>query len=348
MKSSDEITNQVITKEEQEKIEQQQKYFYKYNINHLRRNLKFYEDKDNDLCALATFPRSGSSLFLNIIEGITKHFCGEDMYEGISLESIAKGNVRGTVDYCKIVRTHYPWLSKFPYRIKEDIKVVKAAYMVRNPFRNFTSLFGMLILNSHENNLPLEEYNKRSEDFDKFIKISSEAYDITSNFWVDSEVPVVILRYEDLMENPVKFCKDFFSLFEGTNDIDNDLPELVIEINEYFNKNGLKSTFLDSQKSSNDQYSYFTQEQKEFIYSKTKNWIKFFNYEQDVMDNTENIIDKNINFKVNGTNNFIDFNKISLSNIKDYKNDRIVYMTYNDGELEKKLVDPLVPITKFD
>lgn len=338
-----------ITKEEQEQIEKMKVYYPKYNKMHLRRNINFYEQKENDLYALATFPRSGSSLLLNIIEGITKYFCGEDMYEGISLESIAKGNVRATTDYCKVVRTHYPWLAKHPYRIKDDIKVVKAVYLVRNPFRNLTSLFSMLILNTHEANLPKSVYDERKEDFNEFLKIASEAYNYTSKFWIeDAETPVLILRYEDLMTNPKMFCRELFSFFENVQDIEQDLPELVEKIDNYFLQNGLRSTHLRGQKSGNDQYSYFSEEQKKYIYNQTKNWLRFFGYEEDVLENTVDIIDRNLTFDVRGCNNFREYNKSTMNNITEYKNDKSVIMTYNDGEFEKRLVDPLIPMTKFD
>ena len=342
------LQKEEFTKEEQEQIQNMQVYYPKYNIMHLRRNMNFYEQKKNDLFALATFPRSGSSLLLNIIEGITKHFCGEDMYEGISLESIAKGNVRATTDHCKVVRTHYPWLAKHPYRIKDDIKVVKAIYLVRNPFRNLTSLFSMLILNTHEANLPKSVYDERKEDFDQFIKIASEAYENTSKFWVeDAKTPVLVLRYEDLMANPKMFCRELFSFFENVEDIEQELPQLVEKIDDYFLNNGLRSTHLRGQKSGNDQYSYFSEEQKEYIYSKTKNWLKFFNYEEEVSENTVNIVDRNLAFDVKGCNDFKEFNMSTMANIKEYKNDKSVIMTYNDGDFEKRMVDPLIPMTKF-
>jgi len=270
-------------------IEENKKFYPYYNQAHLERNLKFCEERKDVLSALATFPRSGSSLLMNIIENISGYFMGEDMPIEGAEEAIRKGNVRGTVDFVKEFRTHFPYNPKFPWRTDLSISCNKAVVLIRNPFRSFVSLFSMIVVNRHAESLPKEEYIRRKEDFNTFLVATSKNFNRFCEFWTNQEIPVLFVRYEDLFENSVETVKKIFSFYEG-----NDVSGTNIESNiiEYFRKNGLKSTFNSKQKSMGDQYSYYSEEQIKLIYEDNKKWLKFFNYMDDF-----NEVKENFNFR---------------------------------------------------
>ena len=71
--------------------------------------------------------------------------------------------------------------------------------MVRNPLDCFTSLFNMLLTSSHNYSITDEDYINLHKEWDDFIKQEITVWNDFHGFWINTSIPVHIVRYEDII-----------------------------------------------------------------------------------------------------------------------------------------------------
>lgn len=95
-----------------------------------------------------------------------------------------------------VVKTHYPERPE-----KVEIKAQKVILLVRNPMDAIISLFHMNATTTHNHSISLKDLVMHKEIFERFYEKEIEIWNEFHRFWMnrDHEVPLYIVRYEDLL-----------------------------------------------------------------------------------------------------------------------------------------------------
>ena len=248
--------------------------FSLYSEAHKHRELNFLPNKSNSINSLACFPRSGSSWLLNLLEGITGVFLTDDMALETSMDAVKKGNYRGCLDYVDIVRTHYPIVSSYVFRSEklQNYEVSKSLLLVRNPLMSFVSFTAFCMSNfDHNNNLSVKE-ELQAKPY--LLEGYTLAYKKIMQFWIEkasAKIPVKIIRYEDLQENPTDTLKEIMEFYYPNN------KKYSKKVEEYVLKQGVGSTYKNKSTRTNHEDEYST-ENIDFINKELKEYMELFGY----------------------------------------------------------------------
>jgi hypothetical protein len=175
------------------------------------------------------------------------------------------------------------------------------------------------------------------------VTCAAHAFNYFCEFWTKQEVPILFMRYEDLMNEPVDFCKKFFNFYN--EEIVEVGSKLESDIIDYFEKNGLTSTFMEKQKSKNDQYSYYSDEQKLLIWKNNKKWFKFFGHLDEIKENIGDLVDDYDDIEDEG--GFEQWNEKAFKDLKNIDIDKKVTMSNSDDEFHKQYLDPVTPFYHY-
>ena len=102
-----------------------------------------------------------------------------------------------------VVKTHYPerWSScKF--------KAQRAILLVRSPLDAFTSLFHMQCSGSHDVSVHEDEFVKHEKIWRNHLAREATVWADFHAFWLNSNMPLHIVRYEDIKLNPKETLTD--------------------------------------------------------------------------------------------------------------------------------------------
>ena len=105
-----------------------------------------------------------------------------------------------------ITKTHYPCTPSH-----KEYQIEKAVLIIRNPFDAVFSLFNFFFTQSQNSTLKQEEFDKLTTFWNEFVLSVPDIYKDFHEFWLKQEIPIYLMRYEDIMENPkeelTKLCK---------------------------------------------------------------------------------------------------------------------------------------------
>ena len=173
---------------------------------------------------MVSFPRSGNTLLRAYLEKIMGLTSGSDcditkkLNKDLMLMGLAG---EGLVDKrVMIVKTHYP--ERYG---KTKFYAERAILLVRNPVDSITSLFNMVCTGSHNRSIHDDDYIKFSQMWSEFIQQDITVWNDFHEFWTNAKIPVHIIRYEDIVNDPKPTLK---SLLEFIMNVD-DLKGTVIE-----------------------------------------------------------------------------------------------------------------------
>lgn len=96
-----------------------------------------------------------------------------------------------------VVKTHYP--ERYG---KTKFYSEKCILEIRNPLDSITSLFNMVCTGSHNKSIHNDDYAKFFEQWHEFIQQEITVWKDFHNFWLNSKVPVHLIRYEDILGYP--------------------------------------------------------------------------------------------------------------------------------------------------
>ncbi len=168
---------------------------------------------------LASYPRSGNTLIRSYIERITGFYTGSDHNLDLKLNKelyelgmTGEGVIDDTV---WVVKTH------FPERLGHSpLKVNKCILLIRSPLDSLWSFFNMMAMRSHNQAIPEDKITILAEIWDTFIKDEVQTWNEFHEYWTKTpqKVPTYIVRYEDLMNEPVKTLTGIFSFLMNRQD----------------------------------------------------------------------------------------------------------------------------------
>lgn len=147
---------------------------------------------------LVSYPRSGNSMLRGLLERLFGVFTGSDTRPDYTLS-------RSLIDYgmagegicdrsVEVVKSHWPERHGHC-----EFSVGKALVLVRNPFDAMDSYFNMALTNTHNVSLEEENYRIFQEEWQAMVENEIRVWARFYTFWFGQDVPVLALRYEDLL-----------------------------------------------------------------------------------------------------------------------------------------------------
>ena len=223
---------------------------------------------------MVSFPRSGNTLLRAYLEKIMGLTSGSDcdITKKLNKDLMMMGLAgEGLVDKrVMIVKTHYP--ERYG---KTKFYAERAILLVRNPVDSITSLFNMVCTGSHNRSIHDEDYFKFSSLWSEFIQQDITVWNDFHEFWTNAKIPVHIIRYEDIVQDPKPTLK---SLLEFILNVD-DLKGTAVE--HYLNL-AISETSPQIYKprlgKAHANFDKFGKMQLDFITEQSYKFLKMFNY----------------------------------------------------------------------
>ena len=192
-------------------------------------DLKIEEEDDQDTVIMVSFPRSGNTLLRAYLEKIMGLTSGSDcditkkLNKDLMLMGLAG---EGLVDKrVWVVKSHYP--ERYG---KTKFYAERAILLVRNPMDCITSLFNMVCTGSHNRSIHLGDYTKFGQLWAEFIQQDVTVWRDFHDFWLNAKIPVHIIRYEDIVENPEPTLKSLLEFILNIDDITGTKVEHFLKI----------------------------------------------------------------------------------------------------------------------
>jgi hypothetical protein len=151
---------------------------------------------------LASYPRSGNSLLRNLFERATLRVTGSDMRGGLTAHDLV-GEAAIQAQQVQFVKTHYPErivpTAQFPCS--------RAVLLVRNPYDALESYFNLMTTNTHTTDLKEEMREKYVGVWEEMVLKEIQVWKRFHNYWLSQRIPVLLIRYEDLIRHPDQVLK---------------------------------------------------------------------------------------------------------------------------------------------
>lgn len=168
-------------------------------VRYLDNSDKSSEDQDTIL--LVSYPRSGNTLLRSYLEKVTGLATGSDSDVHKKLNKVLFDGgfaAEGISDKRALfVKSHYP--ERYG---SQKFYAEKAILLVRNPLDCMASLLHLLCSGSHSNSISDSDFEKYKQKWTEFIQQDITVWKDFHEFWLNSRVPVHIVRYEDLVKDP--------------------------------------------------------------------------------------------------------------------------------------------------
>ena len=179
---------------------------------------------------LASYPRSGNSLLRSLMERMTGIVTGSDTRPDrtLSKELASAHNMVGegliSADRVHVIKTHFP--ERRGWKVVQPNRVI---LLTRNPFDAIDSYFNMALTNTHTKTLADSVYEQYCDLFEGMAKSEIQTWKEFHEYWFQSisaggsndvvktngtgngtvnsrgkgcNVPMLVLRYEDLLIKP--------------------------------------------------------------------------------------------------------------------------------------------------
>lgn len=171
--------------------------------------LRFLDDKDSEMkriqtTLLVSYPRSGNTLLRTLLERVTGYVTGSDTRpdRNLSRELAERHDLvgEGVTDSgsVRIIKSHWPERAgNAVYRARRVVLVV------RNPYDAIDSYWNMNATCSHTHTLTAAVYERFREKFEGLVRNEIDVWARFHEYWIRrvADVPVLIVRYEDLIQD---------------------------------------------------------------------------------------------------------------------------------------------------
>ncbi len=172
-------------------------------------------ERGGETVALVSYPRSGNSMLRGLLEGVTGVVTGSDTRpDRVLSRSLLKKGLRGegVVDErAWVVKTHWP--ERYGYRRFPTQRII---LLVRNPFDAIHSYFNMGLTNTHEGRLADDLYSSLRELWEDMARNEAKIWAKFNTFWLTRGLPIMVLRYEDLLLHTEEMLVRLVSFLERT------------------------------------------------------------------------------------------------------------------------------------
>jgi hypothetical protein len=169
---------------------------------------------------LVSYPRSGNTLMRTLLERITGHVSGSDTRpdRNLSRELAEKHDLVGEgithPSLVRLVKTHWPERTG-----NAVFSAQRAVLVVRNPYDAIDSYWNMNATCSHTKTLAEEVYDRFRDKFEGLVRSEIDIWLKFHEYWMSSSIPVLLVRYEDLVQNPTKAMESVLQFILRTDDL---------------------------------------------------------------------------------------------------------------------------------
>lgn len=133
----------------------------------------------------------------------------------------------------------------------------KTVLLIRSPLDCIISLFHMDSTATHDCSIADSDFVSYKSWWEGYLKNEITVWRDFHNFWMKQDVPIHIIRYEDLVARPGEIMPDLMRFVFGTKDIDGTLLESYINIAV---AEGAKKTYKPRVGKANANMDKYTQE----------------------------------------------------------------------------------------
>ncbi|EKX43217.1 hypothetical protein GUITHDRAFT_110947 [Guillardia theta CCMP2712] len=161
--------------------------------------------------ALASFPSSGSFIARTLIEKSTGVWTGSDVKEYDRKKLAGEGTHHDAVWF---VQTHWP------DRPAPSFSARRAVVLVRNPLHVLVTWFNTMATGAQNQTLPKFVYKRWRNVWESFVKHELQVWKGFHDYWLkhrSSEIPVLVVRLEDLLGSRREQVVDEIVAFAGAN-----------------------------------------------------------------------------------------------------------------------------------
>ena len=188
---------------------------------------------DHDLLALVSYPRSGNTLLRAYLEKITGIATGSggQMHDRL-IRALREGGFHGetiTDKRVAVVKTHSPERSGL-----NAFEASRAILLVRNPLDVLVSQFCMVATASHHLSISDADWSRQElrQIFEDFVRQEITVWVDFHEFWIKmrDRIPIHIVRYEDLIEQPQEPLERLSKFVLAAEDISATKAQKLVEI----------------------------------------------------------------------------------------------------------------------
>jgi len=165
------------------------------------------------VAALASYPRSGNSLMRTMYEHTSLRVTGSDMQGGLAKHDLV-GEMSVGCDKVQFVKTHFPERRGTP-----QFRCCRAVLLVRNPFDAIESFFNLMMTGTHTQNISQEIREKTTKYWEEFAVKEIRVWTNFHKYWLEQEIPILLVRYEDLIREPAKVMSRVVQFVLEINDM---------------------------------------------------------------------------------------------------------------------------------
>ena len=231
--------------------------------------------------AFCSFPRSGNTFLRKYLELMTGIQTGADntLHVNVALQMQGMKGEDITDDTCWVIKSHSPWVMPEAPVFSAN----KVVCIVRNPLDTNLSWLHLVAMNNHAMKSPLDYEKVYPEYFDWWVKDCCGHI----NNWMltmmrDAKfrnVPMLFIRFEDLVMNPEPELYNMMSFLLGVRDLSGTNAERRIKEVLAMDQRATQTYSLkDSTKRNNGNAHRYTPEQLAWVGENLKEWLYFFGY----------------------------------------------------------------------
>jgi hypothetical protein len=178
---------------------------------------------------MVSFPRSGNTLLRAYLEKITGLTSGSDcdITKKLNKDLMNMGLAgEGLVDKrVWVVKSHYP--ERYG---KTKFYSERAILLVRNPLDCITSLFNMVCTGSHNKSISDNDFKQFPQLWSEFIQQDITVWKDFHDFWLNAKIPVHIVRYEDVVNNPEPTLRELLKFILNQDDLSGTKVEQYLQM----------------------------------------------------------------------------------------------------------------------
>lgn len=188
-----------------------------------------HDSVELDSVIMSSYPRSGNTLLRGYLErvmglvtgsdcDITRYLNRELMEMGLAGEGLTDKRVW-------VVKSHFP--ERFG---NTKFGCERVILLVRNPLDCITSLFHMINTGSHDLSIAEECFGTFPIIWNKYIEQEISVWKEFHDFWLSSDVPVHIIRYEDINMRPHYALTELMKFILNVDSIEGTCIEKYIDL----------------------------------------------------------------------------------------------------------------------
>lgn len=263
-------------------VEEGLKFYPIFTEAHLQKNFGFVEDSAiSTRVGIMTFPRTGSNALRYTLEKITQINIGDEHQLNSDLPKFlhSRGQVMGSVRNTPIIKGHYPYNPID--RVPDPVSMHRAVILVRDPLPSIISLFTMIMVGDQISKLPMSAFAQHPI-YEELLLFYSTRFESFHDFWEKQSIPVLHVRFEDMVSSKSDFLLQLASFIEGEN-IQGSGSETEKKIKEYVESEGLSSVYRtkESKESKEDVISAHRKEvMVKLVQNCKRSLVKFGYYEK--------------------------------------------------------------------